>query len=527
MSDDSPARKRKEDLNCFVVIGFGRKTDFATGRVLDLDLTHTKLIKPAFDRVGINCFRAIDVNRSGSIDKIMYHWIYHADIVVADLSTMNANVMYELGVRHAQQPNTSIIIAENDSFKRLPFDLSHTVIHGYEHLGEEIADDEAKRFVDHLATLVQSVLDKPIENDSPIYTYMEGMSPPTYVAPAERIKQLEAQLRGETATEAGEDVRHGAVSVLVKQAEEAKNAKEFDRAIGLLDESIRLMEKSDEDEAPATDGQEHREGAKEVFLYQRKALCTYKRTEKNASDDDDANAAAKADLHAAMAILDSADNPRRSNDPETLGLAGAINKRLWERTRDVDYLDLSIEFYERGFYIAQDYYNGINVAYMYTVKADEASDPFDATVNYGHALLLRKKVAEVCEAIIDADGFEKRGDKQWIYMTLAEAHLGRGQEAEVEQLLPKIAQVSKGPFDMDTFKNQQANLLAMMSRFETRTATTTATGARAAGPPGGAQTPARSAPGAVRAAAQRGTVVIDLGDDRPPKSLDVHCKVEY
>ena len=37
------------DLNCFVVIGFGRKPDPATGRVLDLDKTYTKLIKPAFE----------------------------------------------------------------------------------------------------------------------------------------------------------------------------------------------------------------------------------------------------------------------------------------------------------------------------------------------------------------------------------------------------------------------------------------------------------------------------------------------
>ena len=91
--------KTKDELTCFVVIGFGTKTDYATGRSLNLDLTYEKLIKPAFDKVGIRCFRAIDVNVTGSIDKLMYQWIFQADFVVADLSTMNANVFYELGVR--------------------------------------------------------------------------------------------------------------------------------------------------------------------------------------------------------------------------------------------------------------------------------------------------------------------------------------------------------------------------------------------------------------------------------------------
>ncbi len=46
------------EQTCFVVIGFGRKPDYATGRVLDLDLTYEKLIKPALDSVGVRAFRA-------------------------------------------------------------------------------------------------------------------------------------------------------------------------------------------------------------------------------------------------------------------------------------------------------------------------------------------------------------------------------------------------------------------------------------------------------------------------------------
>ncbi len=89
-----------------MVTGFGNKTDYSTGRVLNLDKTYEQLIRPAFDKVSVNGFRAIDANVTGSIDSIMYRWIYQADMVIADLSTLNANVFYELGVRHAQRPSS-------------------------------------------------------------------------------------------------------------------------------------------------------------------------------------------------------------------------------------------------------------------------------------------------------------------------------------------------------------------------------------------------------------------------------------
>ena len=56
----------------------------------------------------------------------MYERLLDADVVVADLSTTNANAIYELGVRHALRPHTTIVMAET-AFK-FPFDLSHLSI---------------------------------------------------------------------------------------------------------------------------------------------------------------------------------------------------------------------------------------------------------------------------------------------------------------------------------------------------------------------------------------------------------------
>ena len=42
----------------------------------------------------------------------MYENLLEADVAIADLSTSNENAIYELGVRHALKPRTTIVIAE-------------------------------------------------------------------------------------------------------------------------------------------------------------------------------------------------------------------------------------------------------------------------------------------------------------------------------------------------------------------------------------------------------------------------------
>ena len=99
---------------CFVVMGFGEKTDFQSNpqRVLDLNRTFEDIIQPAVTESGVECIRADKIIHSTVIDKPMYERLLDADLVIADLSTSNANALYELGVRHALRPYTTIVIAE-------------------------------------------------------------------------------------------------------------------------------------------------------------------------------------------------------------------------------------------------------------------------------------------------------------------------------------------------------------------------------------------------------------------------------
>lgn len=481
-----------------MIIGFGMKTDLATGQTFDLDKTFTDLIKPAFDRADINCFRAIDINRTGSIDKIMYRWIYEADMVVADLSTLNANVFYELGVRHTLKPKTTIIISEQELLSRLPFDLSHTIVHKYEHLGEKIADDEKERFVQHLSEMAVSLRDKPEESDSPVYTYLEGMTPPLYKNPVERIAELEEELR-KALSDSGEEDK--SISALVNAAEEAKNNKDYDTAIFCL-ETAHELEPQD------------------TFIIQRLCLATYK------SESPDKIAA----LEKAEEILQKA-NPEHTTDPETLGLAGAIYKRYHEAKGDIKYLDKSMWYYGRGFYVKQDYYNGINLAYLHTIKSTLMNDDFESITHYGQGNEIRKKVADICKGLIDSTNFGARGDKQWVYMTLAEAYVGLGQESEAESLFPKIATLSKGDFDMSTFKNQNQKLVAAMETFNNRfgngiptVKVDTTTNDDDSAPE---STVKNIKPTVSKALGKPIIITIDDTENKPVKAVEVNCKIEF
>lgn len=73
--------------------------------------------------------------------------------------------MYELGIRHALRPRTTIVISE----KQLcyPFDLSHILITKYETLGENIDYFEVMRFQKLLGEMIDQLLETE-ETDSPV-----------------------------------------------------------------------------------------------------------------------------------------------------------------------------------------------------------------------------------------------------------------------------------------------------------------------------------------------------------------------
>jgi hypothetical protein len=102
----------------------------------------------------------------------MYRELLKADLVIADLSTANPKPIYELGIRHALRPFTTIVISEDKLI--YPFDLNHILITSYKHLGDAIDYEEVKRFRAALGNLIETVIIKE-EPDSPVYTYLNSL----------------------------------------------------------------------------------------------------------------------------------------------------------------------------------------------------------------------------------------------------------------------------------------------------------------------------------------------------------------
>lgn len=107
---------------CFILMPFGKKKD-ATGREIDFDAVYEQLIAPAVRAAGLEPLRADEEKTGGIIHKPMFERLILCEYAVADLTAANANVFYELGVRHAAKPHTTVLIFAEGS-GQLPFDVA-------------------------------------------------------------------------------------------------------------------------------------------------------------------------------------------------------------------------------------------------------------------------------------------------------------------------------------------------------------------------------------------------------------------
>jgi hypothetical protein len=147
---------------CFVLMPFGKKKDEG-GRVIDFDRIYSEVIKPAVEDADLEPIRADEETVGGIIHKPMFERLMLCDYAVADLTTANANVFYELGVRHGIRPHSTVLIFGKGM--RLPFDVAplRGLPYAIDSFGApETADEDRKALAARLIGARNPIEDSPL-----------------------------------------------------------------------------------------------------------------------------------------------------------------------------------------------------------------------------------------------------------------------------------------------------------------------------------------------------------------------------
>ena len=158
----------KKTYQCFIISAFGNKPllrrEINPSNVQNFDpllYEIRELIRGYADKrddIEIEVKRSDELS-SAVITNEFYEWLFHSDLVVAEISAVSANVYYELGVRFALRPGATLLLAIEGV--ELPFDLQSIRVTYYE-------PGKLKNKRDEIYTLLESRLEK-MQSDSPVY----------------------------------------------------------------------------------------------------------------------------------------------------------------------------------------------------------------------------------------------------------------------------------------------------------------------------------------------------------------------
>lgn len=395
---------------CFVLMPFGKKPEFA-GLIIDFDAVYKDLTAPAITDAGLHPIRADEELTGGIIHKPMFERLMLCEYAVADLTTANANVFYELGVRHAVRPwSTVLLFAEGT---RLPFDVAYLRAIPY-----RLSSDGKPTDIDSVkASLSQRLVDaKNAATDSPLYTFDLIKGIPTIdhaktdifreqVQYSINMKQKLADARGKGLPELKQieqelgdfsNVEGGVVIDLFLSY----------RAVKSWQEMIDLVKKM----PPPL--------ASTVMVQEQLALAL--------------NRAGKGE-EAERVLLDLIS--KRGPSSETYGILGRVYKDRWDAALKQDekilargLLDKAIDAYLKGFEADwRDAYPGVNAVTLMELK-----EPPD---------LRKEQIIPVVRYAVERKITSGKPD-YWDYATLLElAVLGKDEEKAMKALCDSLAAV--------------------------------------------------------------------------------------
>jgi len=330
-----------------------------------------------------------------------------SDLVIADVTTPNGNVYYEVGVRHAAKPTDCVMIAAD--WTRPLFDINQMRQVRYPLLAASVDDATAEQI---RRILVEGV-PRLARGQSPVFEFLPGY-PDTDPRRASSFRQTLEELSAFQA------------EVLAARSlpspERSKKALELrDRFYGggpvqavVALELLYLIRDCTDwkttlqfiDSLPV-------ELQQQALVKEQRALAQ--------SQDGDHNAA----IGALRALIELA-----GDTSERRGLLGGRYKRLYvaeqNPARKASYLDQAIAEYEAGMQLdLNDYYPSSNLARLYRARNDEDDEQ-------------RARVSAAVTAVACERARAKGGKEPWLKPTLLGAAFDAGDVARAKQLAKEV-----------------------------------------------------------------------------------------
>jgi tetratricopeptide (TPR) repeat protein len=343
---------------------FGQKPTTA-GALIDFDAVYEDLIKPAIEAAELEPLRADEEMTGGIIHKPMYERLILCEYAVCDLTTANANVFYELGLRHAVRPySTVLLFAEGTG--QLPFDVGPLRALPYQLAkGGKPTTDAQAALSDRLRAA------RSADTDSPIYQLVEGFPDIQHLKTdvfRDRVKYCEEKKKSLAIARKQDVDAIRAIEQQLGDVADAEAAVVIDlflsyRAVSAWTEMIELASKM---ASPL---------AATVMVQEQLGLAL--------------NRAGRSD-EAEQTLTELIAN--RGPSSETYGILGRVYKDRWEAALKADneflargLLDKAIDAYLKGFETDwRDAYPGINAVTLMELKdpPDERRTQLARIVSY-------------------------------------------------------------------------------------------------------------------------------------------------
>ncbi len=363
---------RETRPHAFVVMPFGKKKGF-DGTVIDFNAIYQDLIRPALEEAGFEPFRADEETTTGDILTDMFQELLLADLAICDLSIDNANVYYELGIRHAFRKRGVVHIQSGRAY--MPFDIFNVRTIPYHTTDDGVPDPE---FLEKDIQAISRVCRDTWASDqeaihSPVFNLLTGLEEPdrkTLRTPLATGFWREYNEWKERVTVAQRQKRIGDIMLLT---EEISNPLIKEEAINQAGQALRSM------------------GRHELALqqYRQGIELNSKNTEFRRQEAFHLNRLGRVDE--AIVKLENLLEEEPS-DTEAISYLGRIYKDMWtesweqisdEKVRLQEAFDAShwlvksIQTYLKGFYFnLNEYYPGIN-ALTLSIILDHLAEMYD------------------------------------------------------------------------------------------------------------------------------------------------------